>query len=109
MWHIERRSPPILKKREVYLFDRFVKEFDFTKSMDKFAGFLNYMAYVYTLNVEDVFEKFNSYVKEEKSTLKENGVDDDWKNFLDKNEDKYNEEFNREHSFSNLILFSGIP
>ncbi len=60
----------ILKKRETYLFDRFVQEFDFTKSMDKFAGFLNYMAFIYNLNVEDVFEKFNSYVKEESSTFR---------------------------------------
>jgi hypothetical protein len=84
----------ILKKRETYLFDRFVQEFDFTKSMDKFAGFLNYMAYI---------EKFNSYVKEESSTLKEGGIEDDWKNFLDKNEDKYSEEFNREHSFQTSV------
>ena len=93
----------ILKKRETYLFDRFVQEFDFTKSMNKFAGFLNYMAYIYHLNVEDVFEKFNSYVKEESSTLKEGGIEDDWKNFLDKNEDKYSEEFNREHSFQTSV------
>jgi len=93
----------IIKKRETYLFDRFVQEFDFTKSMDKFAGFLNYMAYVYKLNVEDVFEKFNSYVKEETTTLKEGGIEDDWKNFLDKNEDKYSEEFNREHSFQTSV------
>jgi hypothetical protein len=93
----------LLKKREIYLFDRFVKEFDFTKSMDKFAGFLNYVAYCYTLNVEDLFDKFNNYVKEESSMLKEQGVEDDWKNFLDKNEDKYSEEFNREHSFQTSV------
>ena len=93
----------LLKKRETYLFDRFVKEFDFTKSMDKFAGFLNYVAYCYTLNVEDLFDKFNNYVKEESSVLKEGGVEDDWKNFLDKNEDKYNEDFNREHSFQTSV------
>jgi len=93
----------IIKKREVYLFDRFVKEFAFTKSMDKFAGFLNYMAYAYTLNVEDVFEKFNNFVKEESSVLKKDGAEDDWKNFLDKNEEKFNEDFNREHSFQTSV------
>jgi len=93
----------IIKKRETYLFDRFVKEFDFTKSMDKFAGFLNYVAYCYTLNVEELFDKYNTYVKEESSSLKEHGVEDDWKNFLDKNEDKYSEEFNREHSFQTSV------
>ena len=49
----------IIKKREVYLFDHFVKGYDFAKSMDRFSGFLNYMAYVYNLNVEDVFSKYN--------------------------------------------------
>lgn len=93
----------ILKKREVFLFDKFVKGYDFSKSMEKFSGFLNYMAYVYNLNVEDVFKKYNEFVSEESENLKSDSVEDDWKSFLDKHEDKLNEEFNREHSFQTSV------
>ena len=39
----------ILKKREVYLFDEFVRQWDFTKSMTKFNEFLHFISYKYSL------------------------------------------------------------
>jgi hypothetical protein len=89
----------ILKKRETFLFDQFIKEWDFTKSFAKFFDFLHFIAYKYNLNIEDLTADFNEFAKEEDSRLKENTTDDDFKNFLDKNEDKLNAQFQREHAF----------
>jgi len=89
----------ILKKRETFLFDQFIKEWDFTKSFAKFFDFLHFIAYKYNLNIEDLTADFNEFAKEEDSRLKENNTDDDFKNFLDKNEDKLNAQFQREHAF----------
>lgn len=89
----------ILKKRETFLFDQFIKEWDFTKSFSKFFDFLHFIAYKYNLNIEDLTTDFNDFAKEEDSRLKENSTDDDFKNFLDKNEDKLNAQFQREHAF----------
>jgi hypothetical protein len=88
-----------LKKRETFLFDQFIKEWDFTKSFAKFFDFLHFIAYKYNLNIEDLTADFNEFAKEEDSRLKENSTDDDFKNFLDKNEDKLNAQFQREHAF----------
>jgi hypothetical protein len=93
----------ILKKREVFLFDQFVKQWEFTKSMDKFKDFLNFISYKYNLKVDDVITDFNDFTKEEESKLKENSVEDDYKNFMDKNEDSLNEQFQRTHSFQTSI------
>ena len=41
----------ILKKREMFLFEQFVKQWDFTKSLGKFFDFLHFMAYKYNLKV----------------------------------------------------------
>jgi hypothetical protein len=89
----------ILKKRETFLFDQFIKQWDFTKSFAKFFDFLHFIAYKYNLNIEDLTADFNEFAKEEDSRLKENTTDDDFKNFLDKNEDKLNAQFQREHAF----------
>ena len=89
----------ILKKRENFLFDQFIKQWDFTKSFAKFFDFLHFIAYKYNLNIEDLTADFNEFAKEEDSRLKENTTDDDFKNFLDKNEDKLNAQFQREHAF----------
>jgi hypothetical protein len=89
----------ILKKREVFLFDQFVKQWDFTKSMSKFKDFLNFISYKYTLKIDDVISDFNDFVKEEESRLKNESVEDDYKNFMDNNEDNLNEQFQRAHAF----------
>ena len=89
----------ILKKRETFLFDQFIKEWDFTKSFSKFFDFLHFIAYKYNLNIEDLTADFNEFAKEEDSRLKENSTEDDFKNFIDKNEDKLNGQFQREHAF----------
>jgi hypothetical protein len=93
----------ILKKREVFVFDSFVKQWDFTKSMEKFFDFLHFVAYKYNLDVEKLIADFNEFTKEEESKLKLGTVEDDYKSFLDKNEDKLNEKFNREHSFQTSV------
>ena len=94
----------ILKKRELFLFERFVKNWDMSKSMEKFNEFNNFLAFKYNLNVEKVIADFNDFVKEEETNIKKaSAIEDDWKNFLDKNEDDLNAEFNRTHQFQTSI------
>ncbi len=93
----------ILKKREVFLFDQFVKQWDFTKSMGKYFDFLNFIAFKYGVKIEDLSGDFNEFVKEEDTKLKEASVEDDYKTFLDKQEEKLNERFNRDHAFQTSV------
>ena len=93
----------ILKKREVLLFNSFVKNWDFSKSMERYQDFLHFISYKYNLKVEDVVADFNDFVKEEGDKIKGVGVEDDYKNFVDKNEEKFNEMFNREHAFQTSV------
>jgi len=93
----------ILKKREVFLFDQFVKQWDFTKSMGKYFDFLNFIAFKYGVKIEDLSADFNEFVKEEDTKLKEASVEDDYKTFLDKQEEKLNERFNRDHAFQTSV------
>jgi len=89
----------ILKKREVYLFDQFIKNWEFSKSMERYFEFIHFIAYKHNMDVETLITDFNDFVKEEGDKLQKSGIDDDYKNFMDKREDKLNEKFNREHSF----------
>jgi hypothetical protein len=93
----------ILKKREVLLFNSFVKNWDFSKSMERYQDFIQFLSYKYNLKVEDVITDFNDFVKEEGDKIKVNGVEDDYKNFVDKNEEKFNEQFNRDHAFQTNV------
>ncbi len=93
----------ILKKREVYLFDQFIKQWDFSKSMERYFDFIHFIAYKHSINVEKLIDDFNDFIKEEATKLKKSGVDDDFKNFMDKEEEKLNERFNKEHSFQTSV------
>jgi hypothetical protein len=93
----------ILKKRELYMFEQFLKQWDFAKSMEKSIDFLNFAAYKYNLKAEDLMSDFKEYTKEEDAKLKGGSLDDDFKTFMDKNEDKMNEQFNREHAFQTSV------
>jgi hypothetical protein len=93
----------ILKKRETYMFDQFVKQWDFTKSMERYLDFIHFISYKYNLKADDVVADFKDFTKEEEAKLKKSSIEDDYKNFIDKNEDKINEQFNREHSFQTSV------
>lgn len=93
----------ILKKREVYLFNQFIKNWEFSKSMERYFDFIHFIAYKYSLQVDGLISDFNEFVKEESDKIKKSGIDDDYKNFLDKQEDKLNESFNREHAFQTSV------
>jgi len=89
----------VLKKRETYLFDQFVMQWDLSKSMSKFSDFINFISYKYNLKVEDVISDFNDFTKEEEEKMKAMTVNDDYANFLDKNEDRLTEKFLKDNAF----------
>jgi hypothetical protein len=93
----------ILKKREIFMFEQFLKQWDFSKCMEKSLDFLNFISYKYGLKVDDVVADFNEFVKEEETKLRAVGIDDDFKTFMDKNEDKLGEQFNRAHAFQTSV------
>lgn len=93
----------ILEKRESFLFSQFVQQYDFIKSMTKFGDFINFISYKYNLNVETLMADYNDFCKEEQTMLKSGSVADDFQNFLDKQEDKLTEQFQREHEFQTSV------
>jgi hypothetical protein len=89
----------ILKKREAFLFDEFIKQWEFTKSMSKFGDFLNFIAYKYSAKIEDLTQDFNEFAESEQAKLREETFESHFKTFCDKNEDALHLRFSREHAF----------
>jgi hypothetical protein len=93
----------ILKQRELFIFEKFISGWDFTKSMMKMSDFVNFVSYKYNLKVDDTMKDFQEFVKEEHDSLRDASLEDDWKTFMDKNETKLNEEFNLKHEFQTSV------
>ena len=93
----------ILKQKEIFYFQEFLKKWDFSKSMEKFVQFLNFISYKYKLTFEDINKDFQDFVKEEHKNLIDSRLEDDYKTFVDQNEETLENAFNSLHQFQTSI------
>jgi hypothetical protein len=93
----------ILKQKEMFYFEEFLKKWDFSKSMEKFVQFLNFLSYKYKVSFEDVMKDYEEYVIEEKKELTSTSIEGDYKTFLDNNEDNIEKQFNIQNNFQTSV------
>jgi hypothetical protein len=94
----------ILKQKEIFFFEEFLKKWELNKSMEKFTQFLNFVSFKYKLTFNDIMKDFEDFVKEEKETLTKGGLlEDDYKTFLDNNEEELEKNFGIQHNFQTTI------
>ena len=67
--------------------------------MEKFLQFLNFISFKYNISFDEVSNDFKDFVKEEKETLTKINMDDDYKTFLDNNEEELQKQFDLAHNF----------
>jgi len=89
----------ILKKKELFFFEEFLKKWDLNKSMEKFVQFLNFVSFKYKLTFDDVMKDFEEFVKDEKDAITKSTFEDDYKTFVDKNEEDLEKSFGITHNF----------
>ena len=93
----------ILVQKNHFLFQEFLKHYDFSKSTEKFTQFLNFIAYKHNMEFDDLMKDFQDYVKGEGDNFEKNHVSDEYKNFLDVNEDRLSDEFNKVNDFQTSV------
>ena len=89
----------ILKQKNIFFFEEFLKHWDYSQNMQKFTQFLNFITQKYNINFDDVMKDFQEFSKSEQKDLVKTTIDDDYKNFLDAKEDDLNTQFNEMHNF----------
>ena len=89
----------ILKQKEHFYFDKFLKQFEFNKTMEKFNQFLNFLSFKYNLKQDLIQDDFKEYLKEEKDKLFFSTLEDDYKTFLEQREEELEKEFNEINNF----------
>lgn len=93
----------ILKQKEMFFFEEFLKKWDMSKSMEKFTQFLNFISYKYKMSFEHVIKDYELFIKEEKSLIDETSLLNDYKTFLDHNENELDKQFNIKHNFQTSV------
>ena len=84
----------ILKDKNQFYFEKYIKNFELKKSLDKFGQFLNFISYKYNLDYEKISKDMEEFVQEEKDNLFLTNLSDDYKSFIELHEEKLQTEFN---------------
>jgi len=93
----------IIKQRGLFNFQQFLKQWDMNKSLEKFNHFLNFLAYKYNLNFDTISKDLQDFCKDEKDNLFLTTLEDDYKNFIDVNEERLEADFGKEHGFQTSV------
>ena len=93
----------IIKQKELFFFQEFLKKWDFTKSMEKFAQFLNFLSFKYKLSLDDLMKDYEEFIKEEQEILANATIEDDYKTFMDRNEERLDKKFSVDHNFQTSV------
>jgi vacuolar-type H+-ATPase subunit I/STV1 len=89
----------ILKKKENYYFEQYLKNFDFKKSLEKYTQFMHFISYKYNLDFNNLSSDLHEFADEEKDNLFSTTLEDDYKTYLDNNEEKLEKDFNENYNF----------
>ena len=93
----------ILTQKNHFFFQEFLKHYDFSKSVQKFSQFLNFLAFKYNMEFDKMMEDFQEFVSSEKDEFPKNEINDEYKNFLDSNEERLEDEFNEVYEFQTSV------
>lgn len=89
----------ILKDKNEFFFQEFLKQWELSKSLEKFNQFLNFISYKYNFSFESVTKDLEEFSKSEKEMLMTTSLTDEYKTFLDNNEEKLQSTFDSMYRF----------
>tara|TARA_B100000787_G_scaffold12268_1_gene9043 strand:- start:64 stop:1053 length:990 start_codon:yes stop_codon:yes gene_type:complete len=93
----------IIKKKEIFFFENYVKTFDLNLSLSKYNKFLNFISYKYKIDIDDLQSNFNEFCSDEKSELFDTTLEDNYKNYIDVNEEQLLQNFNELYDFKTSV------
>lgn len=88
-----------IKNKELFYFEKYLKNFEFKKTFEKYTQFLNFISYKYNLNFDNLTKDMEEFVEEEKENLFLTTLEDDYKSFIDAKEEYLQKEYSVAHDF----------
>jgi hypothetical protein len=93
----------ILKDKQLFYFEKFLKEWNFSRSIEKYRQFMHFISYKYNLNFDSLSSDLDEFCNEEKDMLKNTTIEDDYKTFVDNSEEALQSAFDKEHEFKTSV------
>lgn len=93
----------ILKDKQVFYFEKFLKEWEFSKTVEKYRQFMSFLSYKYSLSFDALSSDLDEFVTEEKDNIRNSNIEDDFKTFVDNSEEALQNAFDKNHQFHTSV------
>jgi len=96
----------VLKNRDLFFFEEFVKQWDITEARKEMADFVHYVSYNYGIDTEDLLKEYNAFIKDTSGKAKKHEkttIEEDYATFLDQSQDKLQKEFESQNQFKTSV------
>lgn len=94
----------ILKEKNLFFFNEFLKQWEMSKSLEKYTQFLSFLAFKYdALEFDELTKDMEDFVKDQKDKLFNTTLDDEYKTYVDNNEEALDKSFNEKNSFKTNV------
>lgn len=93
----------ILKDKNMFFFESFLKTWDYTKSVELYNNFVSFISFKYSLNAQEIQNDLKEFIEKEQEKLTVQNILGDYKNFMENNEERLQNKFNIEHKFQTSV------
>jgi len=84
----------IIKNKDLFYFENFLKQFELKKSLEKYNQFLNFLSYKYKIDFNKLTKDLDDFLEEEKENLFKTTIEDEYKTFIDQKEEQLQKKYN---------------
>jgi len=93
----------ILKDKQHFFFEQFLKTYELRKGIEKFTQFLAFVSYKHGLDLAALNTDFESYVLEEKNSIAGSDITEEFKTFIEQNDERLCKQFDQSHEFQTSV------
>lgn len=93
----------IIKDKQLYFFEKFARQWEYTNSVQKFIQFLEFVSYKYNVPFEEMTTDLTEFAKDEKEKLIDHSFEDDFKTFMDTNKESLQKQYDQDNKFQTNI------
>lgn len=93
----------ILADKNMYFFNEFIKGWELSKGLEKYRQFMAFIAYKYDLSLEDLTSDLTEFCESERDNLFTTTLEDDFRNYLDVNEERLEQDFGEANAFQTNV------
>ena len=83
----------VLADKNLFFFKQFLNQWELAKSMEKFTQFINYVSFKHSISFDTLNKDLEEFVKSERDSIVKTNLSDEYKTYIDNNEERLQAEF----------------